>query len=87
MRDVIALEDAARTAGNDLSNLRTQPPAMAVRRSRVADFLRRMAQAFREFPGGEPSNWRDAAVFCIGAVWGGMILFGILAAIAARHAP
>ena len=66
---------------------------MAVRRprrtlrSRVADAAVRIFEAIRAIPGGEPSKWRDAAVFGIGAAWGGMVAVGILLAIAARHAP
>ena len=66
---------------------------MAVRRprrtlrSRVADAAVRIFEAIRAIPGGEPSKWRDAAVFGIGAAWGAMVAVGILLAIAARHAP
>jgi len=55
-------------------------------RSRIADAAVRIFDAIRAIPGGEPSNWRDVAVFGIGAAWGGMVTFGVLLAIAARHA-
>jgi hypothetical protein len=58
-----------------------------VQRSRVADAVVRIYEAIRAIPGGEPSNWRDAAVFLVGAAWGCMCLAGVLLAIAARHAP
>lgn len=64
----------------------TRRPRRTLRR-RVADVVVRLFEAVRAIPGGEPSNWRDAAVFGIGAAWGGMIAIGILLAIAARHAP
>lgn len=46
----------------------------------------RIRDAFR-FEDGEPCEWRDVAVFLTGTAWGGMIVFGVLCAIAARHAP
>lgn len=67
-------------------------PKMAVRRKpsrrkRILGAVLNLFQAFRSIPGGEPSNWRDAGVFIMGTVWGGMVTFGILLALAARHAP
>ena len=56
-------------------------------RSRIADTCVRMLEAIRAIPGGEPSGWRDAAVFLIGTTWGAMLAVGMLLAIAARHAP
>lgn len=65
---------------------------MAVRRpvrtlrTRTADACVRVLEAFRAIPGGEPSRWRDAAVFLVGSLWGVMCTLGILLAIAGRHA-
>lgn len=56
-------------------------------RSRIAEACIRVLEAIRAIPGGEPSNWRDAAIFLLGTAWGGMIVFGVLCAIAARRAP
>lgn len=71
---------------------RAPRPKMAVRRKpalgqRIRAGVLNLFQAFRAVPGGEPSNWRDAAVFIVGTVWGGMVAYGMLLAIAARHAP
>ena len=77
MRDVRALESAARMAGNDLADWGD---------NRITDAVMRLFDACRAIPDGEPSSWRDAAVFLIGAGWGGMVTFGVLLAIAARHA-
>ncbi|MGN6313201.1 MAG: hypothetical protein ACTHMO_05495 [Rhodanobacteraceae bacterium] len=66
---------------------------MAVRRprrtlrSRVVDAAVRVFTAVRSIPGGEPSAWRDVAVFLVGSAWGCMCTVGVLMAIAARHAP
>lgn len=67
-------------------------PKMAVRRKpsvgqRIRAGVRKAIEAFRAIPGGEPSSWRDAAVFLTGTVWGCMVTVGVLLAIAARHAP
>lgn len=65
---------------------------MAVRRKpslgqRIRTGVVSLFQAFRAIPNGEPSNWRDIAVFLIGSAWGVMCTLGVVLAIAARHAP
>ncbi|HET7596022.1 MAG TPA: hypothetical protein VFK15_03760 [Burkholderiales bacterium] len=49
-------------------------------RSRIAEACIRVLEAIRAIPGGEPSNWRDAAIFLIGSAWGVMLTVGILLA-------
>lgn len=81
-------EEAFRAGLSD--DWRTPRKPMAVRRpvrSRVADAAVRIFEAIRAIPGGDPSIWRDAAVFLVGAAWGCMCMAGVLLAIAARHAP
>lgn len=55
-------------------------------RDRAGAAILKLFEAFRAIPGGEPSYWRDVAIFVIGGVWGGIIVFGVLLAMAARHA-
>lgn len=65
-------------------------PKMAVRRKPSVGLragVMKAIEAFRAIPGGEPSSWRDAAVFLMGTVWGCMVTVGVLLATAARHTP
>lgn len=72
---------------------RKHRPAMAVRRTpekprgriatsvrRIPEACRRIFQSIRAVPGGEPNNWRDAAVFLVGSAWGVMLTVGALEA-------
>lgn len=57
---------------------------MAVRRptrtlrSRIADACVHVLESVRAIPGGEPSFWRDVAVFLTGTTWGAMLAVGLL---------
>lgn len=78
-------EDDARIA----ADWRAPRKLIAVRvslRNRIADAAVRIFTAIRAIPGGEPSVWRDAAVFLVGSAWGVMCTVGVLLAIAGRHA-
>ena len=59
-------------------------PKMAVRRKPSVGLragVMKAIEAFRAIPGGEPSNWRDAAIFLIGSAWGVMLTLGLLLAV------